>query len=489
MSADLKARGMAQASKPEMGFIIGDSTATPPFLPISIDTTGKTVSIYYLFTLYSRKGKFTVPAVGPYVKSYTGSSDDIIMIYFDLTDLVWKVANITTSAAPTNIIPISYFNGAGYFHGNAHAIRYNGAPALEQPYYDWDISNAFVMPNNFYFVKDYTYSIASQNFNKLVTYNNPNLLYEIFTDQYIDRFVNSCRLNFKTIEAFATTLTGIKGQNFKNALRKDLTINVTGTTKTNTTPKILCMGDSITHRYFIDYIKKWLVSMGITPTFIGTMQNQASTGYILGEGRSGWRSTDFTGVCTHDGSPLPASDAVNSVLTNPFLNGGVFDFSHYMSAQGFVGVDYVVLMMGTNDVTNYSVQGVAPTVSDATIPLNVRDSLNTIITSIHAYNPNIKIAVLPPILGGMWLDKTYEFLAVAERLIYTFDVVGVANVNLVASYLTSGLMAAKVQTAGTAFSVLNNTIKSPLSNDVHDQTTAASMNALWAASWIMNMLT
>jgi len=487
MAKDKVARGMAQ--KIELGFIIGDSAANPPFLPISIDTVARTVYIYYLFTLYSKKGKYTVPAVSPYAKSYSGSSDDIIMIYFDLSDLVVKVVNITTTPSPTNIIPITYFNGSGYLHGNSHAIKLDGAPALEMPYYAWNTSNAFVMPNNYYFIKDYTYSIASQNFNKLITTNNPNLLYEIYTDMYIERFINSAKLSFKTAGVMPSVLTGIRGGYFKNALRKELTINVTGTEKTSTTPKILCIGDSITHRQFVYFIKKWLTELGITPTFIGTMNNLTDTAEtILGEGRQGWRSTDFTGVCTHNGVAFPASDAVNSLYTNPFLNGSVFDFSHYMTAQGFTGVDYVVLMMGTNDVTNYSAQGVAPTVADATIPLNVRDSLNTIIASIHAYNPNIKIAVVPPVLGGMYLEKNKLFLEVATRLIYTYDA-KISNVYLIPSYLSTGIMSGKEQLPGTEFSVLDPTIKSTLPNDVHDSIGGARINALWSASWIMNMLT
>lgn len=487
MGADLKARSIANQNKSELAFITGDINSV--FLPIWIDTVGKTLQIWGVVTLYSKQGKYIIPTVSPYSWSYVANDEDIMLIYFDPSDSAIKIAN-TKNTTIGNKIPITFFNNMGYLHGNAHAIKFNGVTGTEMPYYDWDSSNAFVMPNNYYFIKDYVYSLASQNFNKAITYSNPNLLYEIHTDMYIDRFVNSCKLQFKTIGLLTSRLSGIKGSNFVNALWKELNINVSNTTKTQTTPKVLCIGDSITHRQFIYFIKKWLTDLGINPTLLGTMLNLTDTAAtVLGEGRQGWRSTDFTGVCTHDGVPFPASNAVNSNFTNPFLSAGLFNFGYYMTQQVFASVDYVVIMIGTNDITNYSELGVAPTVPDSSIPTNVYNSISTMITSIHAYNPAIKIAVVPPVLGGMYLNKNKLYLEVAEKLIYEFDNLKVANVYLIASYLSTGIMSSKEPLTGTPFSAINNTQKAGLPVDVHDTIGGARVNALWSASWIMNMLT
>ena len=103
-----------------------------------------------------------------------------------------------------------------------------------------------------------------------------------------------------------------------------------------------------------------------TLTLLGTM----GTAPNLHEGRSGWSANQY---CTQSEN-------------NPFYNNG-FDFSHYMTAQGYSEVDFVVLQIGINDLYNSSMVA-----SDDKIA-ETMGYVCTMIESILAWNSSQKIIV------------------------------------------------------------------------------------------------
>lgn len=103
------------------------------------------------------------------------------------------------------------------------------------------------------------------------------------------------------------------------------------------------------------------------------------------EGYAGKKWTDFADGFS--GSPFGESD---------------FDFSYYMTTQGYSAPDYVYIQLGTNDVPAFS------PISAADV-LNVVNAARKIINKIHQYNSSIKIAV------GLTVMPTLDAEKFAER--------------------------------------------------------------------------
>lgn len=74
--------------------------------------------------------------------------------------------------------------------------------------------------------------------------------------------------------------------------------------------------------------------------------------------------------------------------TSPFYNAGAFDFADYMTDQGYASMEHVIIDLGINEA-------VAPT-TDAqavTAAATMVSHLNTMISSIHAFDATIKIGI------------------------------------------------------------------------------------------------
>jgi hypothetical protein len=125
---------------------------------------------------------------------------------------------------------------------------------------------------------------------------------------------------------------------------------------------------------------EYFSSKNLSLTLLGTLGSQADP-LNKNEGRAGWNTNDYMTNSTRNG------------YTNPFYNpdSSGFDFSYYMSRQGYSGVDFVVIQLGINDLY-------------PTTPLNsgepdyetIFGHIRTMIDSIHAYNSAIKVIVNLP---------------------------------------------------------------------------------------------
>ena len=144
-----------------------------------------------------------------------------------------------------------------------------------------------------------------------------------------------------------------------------------------------------------------------TLTLLGTR----GTAPNLHEGRAGWSAKQY---CTQSAD-------------NPFYNNG-FDFSHYMTAQGYSAVDFVVLQIGINDLYNVSIYN-----SDDKIA-ETMGYVCTMIDSILARNTSQKIIVnlLTPINPNYTGDYMYEkrniFVRYNAQMLLEITKYNIANV-------------------------------------------------------------
>lgn len=154
-----------------------------------------------------------------------------------------------------------------------------------------------------------------------------------------------------------------------------LTEVITSTQGSGATPKIMLIGDSHTaigkYQYYAD---QYLKARGITPSWLGSLVSSFGLNH---EGRSGWRAYTYTN-CANGSDDISSLSGINAFYIN-----NAFDFSAYMSNQGYESVDIVVIALGTNDFARSNHKDV----------LEVIGYWQTIINSIHAYNSNIKIVL------------------------------------------------------------------------------------------------
>jgi len=105
--------------------------------------------------------------------------------------------------------------------------------------------------------------------------------------------------------------------------------------------------------------------------------------------------TQGTAPYKHEGYPGRAVSAFFSAGTS--FNGtetfGTFDFSYYMTQQGYDSVDYVIIQLGINDMSHESFVNV-DTLANQSI-----NYISQMVQSIQNYNSNIKVIInltIPP---------------------------------------------------------------------------------------------
>lgn len=142
---------------------------------------------------------------------------------------------------------------------------------------------------------------------------------------------------------------------------------------------VLVIGDSTVARdsgAMTQVMLDEFTAAGHTLTLIGTR----GTSPNLHEGRSGARASEYVSSATAGG------------VTNAFYNptSKEFDFSYYMTENGFSTPDFVVLQLGINDLYNVGFE------NDETAISTLVSNIKTIIDSILEYNSDIKILLNLP---------------------------------------------------------------------------------------------
>ena len=149
--------------------------------------------------------------------------------------------------------------------------------------------------------------------------------------------------------------------------------------------RVLIIGDSkIAHGWIAKFLYDKMDESGTPITLLGTRYGNNDSGdtRYRHEGRAGWSTYNYTNSASH-GS-----------LANPFYDSSLstsmkFNFSMYMTNQGYSGVDYVFINLGSNDTSQSTSASIQQT--------------NKIVSSVHEYDPNIKIIV--GMNEGAFLDQ------------------------------------------------------------------------------------
>ncbi|MEH7251893.1 SGNH/GDSL hydrolase family protein [Neobacillus niacini] len=140
------------------------------------------------------------------------------------------------------------------------------------------------------------------------------------------------------------------------------------------TKKVLVIGDSTTaNGMVVTKINENFSTDVMKVSSLGTK----GTAPNKHEGISGWTARLYT-----------------TDPTSPFVFGGVFNFAQYISTNALATPDHVIINLGINDVFSFGSDPEVETKTDEMIA-----DYNTMITSIRAFNANIKIGIaltIPP---------------------------------------------------------------------------------------------
>lgn len=376
--------------------------------------------------------------------------------------------------------------------------------------YDWD-NNRFVLPSDLYLVKDIPYTISATDFNMQQLKDNDDCLFEITLPTKVVQFEQTADIliPYSYEHPFRTRISG-KYKLSNSLLTQDINLHVADSSKaTKKNIKVLCIGDSITQSNYPKHLKWHLAQMGITATMLGTVVD-SHEGYSYGisqyldaekgEGRGGWRLTDFT--CN---TPLKSGGYyVNNDF--PMMNPAThkFDFSYYMQQQNFTDVDFVIINLGTNDIGKYHYAGSVSTdpayntirgVDLDSEYLNPESEYylgklyKTLIDSIHTFNSDIKIAINPPMGAG---DGTFIVSSMKWAEVCHYEFKDTTNVYTLASYASQAqLSAINIESARKDMVQVNNKNNTYKFNytpsDVHYNGMGQLIHTLYPASWIVNM--
>jgi hypothetical protein len=186
-------------------------------------------------------------------------------------------------------------------------------------------------------------------------------------------------------------------------------------------PRILVIGDSLSFQGTVTTLKENLLAAGVTPEFLGTIQDAGGTWC---EGRSSWGFSDFTRkqlAVNADGSgatyPVDAAGGDGRVTSaeeylaldprpgwmlrwqyNPFVrpalatddpalvkNGYVFDVRFYLDRFGMPDPDVVMIALGANDTVRNE---------QATATANEIEGLGVLHAQVRAALPRAQVAVI-----------------------------------------------------------------------------------------------
>lgn len=255
--------------------------------------------------------------------------------------------------------------------------------------------------------------------------------------------------------------------------------------------KILALGDSLTHRKLTERLAAVLPTLGVTPTWIGTLNGLTAAGATNGplcEGREGWTTADMLGsygggsVVTNgvlaNGQEAAYSAAsydtksAYQVFLNPNINAGSqapvvtiggaqyrFDLRYYLSRFSLPDPDVVLFNLGMND----SIKLGGAVVTAANFP--------AILAEIRRALPNAKIVCWGTISAvstdgdALWLTHagTLDAICSAVRAARVSD----ANLHLVSSWAHMSAEVGWPLSTNAATTDANGYVTTVLSDSVH----------------------
>ena len=192
-----------------------------------------------------------------------------------------------------------------------------------------------------------------------------------------------------------------KVENSKLSTNKNVNFHIAPINSGNgVTRKACVIGDStINQEIIIDHISNFFSPDVMNLTFVGTRQTTAGNKH---EGRSGWTMKNYI------------EDSSFSGVSNPFFNGGTFDFPNYISStsQPMGADDWVFIQLGINDLYATALQDGSQTesvINDGINAMKVR--LETMVNSIKSHNANIRVGIIQTLPPALTQDATGNLLA------------------------------------------------------------------------------
>lgn len=175
--------------------------------------------------------------------------------------------------------------------------------------------------------------------------------------------------------------------------------NVSKTSGSGKNKKCLFIGDSITQyggylSELLNLFETDVANIELLGTRESTyMDSSGRNRSVVHEGRGGWSSKDYCTVSEKNG------------VSNPFYNSNKFDFKYYMNNANYSDVDYVFIMLGTNDLSDSK---------------NAIAYFDEIYNSIKTFNSNITVFIsLCPALSSR--VDTYDMKN--TRLLFTKELI------------------------------------------------------------------
>lgn len=337
--------------------------------------------------------------VNVYVASTTSAEEilyNINVYHYEYSDFKWlgkiKNTDIANDSVNTqNIVNLSITYDKLNADVKTKLVEYKGSIV---------IPSTLVLPSGKNI--DFHYSNVFRNI-------NPTKLNYVSISRGI-KYDGFCRYSMTNSDQdFNATIAGYLASETSVSYSKNISVKIAKNIASN--KKILFIGDSITAQGA--YISR-LAEMYPSFTFLGTLNTSGVDNEYSGthcEGRGGWSAYNY------------CNDSSFSGYSNPFYNNG-FDFSYYMSVNGYESVDIVFICLGTND----------PVRGDGTVS-QMLSCYHSMIDSIKAYNSNIKIMLwLPPtraIAYNSAHTETSKSLERNEALISEFDNMQTNNTYLV----------------------------------------------------------
>ncbi|WP_176526919.1 SGNH/GDSL hydrolase family protein [Rhizobium subbaraonis] len=262
---------------------------------------------------------------------------------------------------------------------------------------------------------------------------------------------------------------------------------------------ILGFGDSIGNRSVLGKASAKMSAVGISPTFIGSIQQNDG---LMGECREGWEWQDFyhgetqfppvTNVAAYlalaaDGTgsdrrqghnpwvrPATGGDPVGKVFY-----GHIFDFAWGLSRLGLALPTHVMINFGTNDINQRS-----PAMSLA----QAKTGLGILVSSIRAAGANIQIGVgLPAIPRSASSDQKWveEQVPMIRAIIDYVRTLADDKVNVLPFWAH---MSTDTDWVETTLFVDENATVARVSDELHPNEQNRHMMAEVIAAWVANTI-
>ena len=252
-----------------------------------------------------------------------------------------------------------------------------------------------ILPNDFYAVIGHELSIYNENVILCDDINRYSIDWYINQTNFYEQYKECFRITPKAgKEGDYNLICTIRDKcTYSILAQKTMTMHIVAE-KTFTNKNVLFIGDSRTSAGYYPYEIQTLSNNGITS--LGTIETKPWIGNIQKtinhEGRGGWSAKDYVTQSSKGG------------YTNAFLNPDTnkFDFSYYMTQQGYTSIDAVFINLGTN--------GMITSKLDESIDGNIM-AMDEMITSIRTYSSTLPIiieAITPPATQDGWTHANHD---------------------------------------------------------------------------------